>query len=76
MITSEAGASVYSASKLAQQNIRFGCSVRGAISVLIEFKIHWRIGKNSQSNYVTISAWCRSKLLKEKLDEKVEYNVN
>ena len=80
MITSEAGASVYSASKLAQQEYPdLDVTVRGAIS--IAHRVQDPLAELTKIDPKAIWVWqyqhdVDQKLLKEKLDEKVEDVVN
>jgi len=80
MITSESGASVYSASKLAQQEYpSLDVTVRGAIS--IAHRVQDPLAELTKIDPKSIWVWqyqhdVDQKFLKEKLDEKVEDVVN
>ena len=80
MITSEAGASVYSASKLAQQEYPdLDVTIRGAIS--IAHRVQDPLAELTKIDPKSIWVWqyqhdVDQKFLKEKLDEKVEDVVN
>lgn len=80
MITSEAGASVYSASKLAQQEYPdLDVTIRGAIS--IAHRVQDSLAELTKIDPKSIWVWqyqhdVDQKFLKEKLDEKVEDVVN